>query len=914
MRRGLVGLLSLTLLPAVLLAPPVASAEDGSNVVADCGAAVQTVATYAAEPTMTARDADGTVVDITVSGVTPSPAPGSITVTDVEPAPGVGGSASATVTIDDAVPAGTYSVQVTATNDDDPPQSGTCTLTVNVIPLLPIGAVQGVVTDGDNGLTHRSPFAPPSGNAAGPREVAVRGVIYQKTLSRSSAGASQNGFFLQNTAGTADGDPHSSDGVFVFHGGFTTLRTDDPGVFYTPTVGDEIVIRGRVNEFFFLTQFSSPFVVDVVRSGVDRSAEVPAFEIDPPDDIDDAGRYWERREGMRARVPAGSTVVGGREVFTGSMDGEVWMIRGDHPVAQREDPFARRVFRDAHPLDNNPDQTFDDGNGYRFIVGSHGVKAAAGENTALIAPARTFDTVTNSPVGGVYFSLNKYQVMVEQQLQLEHGVDPSTNAPPRPFDRAAEYSVAIYNVENLYDFRDDPNDDCDFAGNPGCRDFLGRLTVTPPFDFVPESQDAYEARLARLAEQIRVDLHSPDILLVQETEDQDICRADYDTLELECFFDGRDDVSGNPDSLTELALQIERQGGPRYIAVADRDGADTRGIISAFLLRSDRVKLLPPAADDPVLGPEPTVEYRGEPAPYNAEVSNPKALNAVRPDDVDCTTECLTDTPFVFPRAPQAGLFRVWRDRVGASVFTDLYITSNHLSSGPDGRVRQRAEQAAYNAAVADAIRAADPDARVIVGGDLNVFPRPDDPFRPGHPLFPSDQLASLYEAKLTNLYDTLVEEHPATAYSFVFQGQAQTLDHLFLSRGIHDEFVEIRGAKINADWPAETEMFGRFGASDHDPQIARFLAGPTLERLADLVRHYDADGQITGERTTQILLDRLERAARFLDRGQHDAARSQLEAFADQVRDFTPQFITPTASDALVTETRLLLEHLGLC
>jgi uncharacterized protein len=46
-----------------------------------------------------------------------------------------------------------------------------------------------------------------------------------------------------------------------------------------------------------------------------------------------------------------------------------------------------------------------------------------------------------------------------------------------------------------------------------------------------------------------------------------------------------------------------------------------------------------------------------------------------------------------------------------------LWAVSNHSSSGPDTRVGQRREQAA-----------APPDARVVVGGDLDVFPRPDDP------------------------------------------------------------------------------------------------------------------------------------------------------------------------------------------
>ena len=93
------------------------------------------------------------------------------------------------------------------------------------------------------------------------------------------------------------------------------------------------------------------------------------------------------------------------------------------------------------------------------------------------------------------------------------------NAPPTAGDRSDDYSVGDYNVENLYDFRDDPNDGCDFVGgaNTGCPG------VSPPFDYVPASQEAYEQRLVDMADQITADLHSPDILLTQEGEDQDIC-------------------------------------------------------------------------------------------------------------------------------------------------------------------------------------------------------------------------------------------------------------------------------------------------------------------------------------------------------------------------------------------------------
>ncbi len=88
-------------------------------------------------------------------------------------------------------------------------------------PILPIGTVQGSVGDTANGTAFRSPYAPASGGANG-QTVTVQGVIYQRTLARASSGASQYGFFIQNTAATADADGNSADGIFVFHSTFAT--------------------------------------------------------------------------------------------------------------------------------------------------------------------------------------------------------------------------------------------------------------------------------------------------------------------------------------------------------------------------------------------------------------------------------------------------------------------------------------------------------------------------------------------------------------------------------------------------------------------------------------------------------------------------------------------------------------------
>jgi uncharacterized protein len=672
------------------------------------------------------------------------------------------------------------------------------------VSITPIGTVQGVVADGADGLAHRSTFAPAAGNSAGTTTVTIQGVVYEKTLARTSTGGNSRGFFIQNTDDTADGQPSSSDGIFVFHGSATALSMAGGGT-YAPIIGDEIVLSGRVSEFFNLTQLSASLqVLDVV----DTDVEVTPFDIDPPDNLADANRFWERHEGMRGSIAAGSLVVGARDVFGSTLDGEVWLIDGDHPVAQRSDPYARRVFRDPHPLDDLP-ALFDNGNGYRTVLGSLGLKAAANNNTVLIGPARTYDTVENELVGGVYFSFAKYQVQIVEDLELTNGADPSLNSPPQPFDRMRRFSIATYNVENLYDRRDDPFDGCDFTGNPGCPG------VSPPFDYVPPSQAAYEAHLDGIAAQAVNDLHSPDLIMVQEAEDQDICAVEGG--ELECDFT-TNDADGKPDTLQELTLAIANAGGPAYDAVYDRDGADDRGIVSAFLYRTDRVELLPADEDDPALGSSPTVDYRGDPLAYNTDVQNPKTLNADLPPDVDLSTG--VDGSNVFTRPPQVGLFRIWQDELGEGTPYVLYAVSNHFSSTPDARVGQRTEQAAYDAAIVEALQGADADVRVAVGGDFNVYPRPDDPFAPGHPLFPSDQLGPLYDQGLENLWDVLVDDVPVSAYSYEFQGQTQTLDQIFLTPSLFRDLVTVRSAHINADWPAAFDGDGARGESDHDPLV----------------------------------------------------------------------------------------------
>jgi uncharacterized protein len=856
------------------------STGGGEPVAMSCGGPLTVLEGSSATRSVTGRDADGTVTDISI-GV--SPATGSISRTSFTPATTIGGTATATVSVDSALAPGSYTVTATGRNDDAPTaQTGTCSFTVTVQDIRPIGELQGAVLDTDDPLTHRSPLVP----ASGPNPtVFTHGVVTQKLVNRSSAGLTQFAIFLQSTEATDDDNPLSSDGIYVFMNRFPDLLRDD-GVAgnYVPSVGDEIVVRATLSEFFNMTQLSSARLQRVVSS---MNAAPTPLALNLPSDLTEANRMWERHEGEQALVVKESLAIDGLDHFAGSEDGEIWLARPDTAIAQRVNPFERRSFRDAHPLDDISPQLFDNGNGYRMMIGSHGIKTAANP-TALLNPSRTFDTLKNDLVGGVYFGFSKYQVMPKAQPVFQHGVDPSTNAPPQGFDRGAEYSIADYNVENLYDFRDDPFDGCDFVGNGGCPG------VSPPFNYVPPDEATYQAHLTDLAGQIREDLHSPDLLLIQEAEDQDICTVVAGAMSCGTT----NNADGRADTLQELALTIARQGGPAYDVAYDRDGADDRGIVAAFMFRSDRVELLPADATHPVLGSSPTVSYRSAGLPYNAQVQNPKSLNAVLPPDVDLSTG--SDGSNVFTRAPEVGLFRVWRTGIGTSVWTDVLAISNHFSSTPDGRVGQRTEQANYLAAIVNA----SPEDRIDAGGDFNTFPRPDDPLnRTTTP----HQLAALYDsAGMTNLFDRLVAEVPASAYSYVFVGMAQTLDGQFVSSRLAEELTQPRIAHVNADWPADTPGDGFRGASDHDPLVARFDGDVSLERLRALLAYYDASGEITRAKTYTKLAGYLDAAEAALDKGAIKDYEKAIRSFANHAAE--GENLSVRASRSLTAEANRLV------
>ena len=188
------------------------------------------------------------------------------------------------------------------------------------------------------------------------------------------------------------------------------------------------------------------------------------------------------------------------------------------------------------------------------------------------------------------------------------------------------------------------------------------------------------------------------------------------------------------------------------------------------------------------------------------------------------------DNPFYTSRPPLVATF-TFNDQ-------DVTIVNNHFTSkggsaplyGSDqpplnaGEVSRAAQAQAVNNFI-DSMLASDPDAKVIVAGDLNEFPS-EEPMAvlrgeatisnydvPGFdPFFATAEYTPGGTAILADLLELLPEDE---RYDYVFEGNSQTLDHILVT-GRLAQHVEFDVVHINAEFADQT--------SDHDPLVATFL------------------------------------------------------------------------------------------
>lgn len=140
-----------------------------------------------------------------------------------------------------------------------------------------------------------------------------------------------------------------------------------------------------------------------------------------------------------------------------------------------------------------------------------------------------------------------------------------------------------------------------------------------------------------------------------------------------------------------------------------------------------------------------------------------------------------------------------------------LYVIGNHFNSkGEDGPLygnqqpperpseRQRTAQAQSVKAFVDLIVERDPLAGIVVLGDFNDFQW-------------SSALQTLQGEELVNLYTLLPEEE---RYSYLYEGNAQALDHIFVSQNLLEGVKHFEVLHLNSAQLPNKRM------SDHDPLI----------------------------------------------------------------------------------------------
>ena len=176
---------------------------------------------------------------------------------------------------------------------------------------------------------------------------------------------------------------------------------------------------------------------------------------------------------------------------------------------------------------------------------------------------------------------------------------------------------------------------------------------------------------------------------------------------------------------------------------------------------------------------------------------------------------------------------------IGAGEPFPIVVINNHLRSLNDiddetsiARTK-RYEQALDLSLFIQEIQTLYPDSPFVVTGDFNAFQ-----FTDGYvdvmgqitgDIIPGDSLLPGTDEVDPNLFNEILSLPEAERYSFVFEGNAQVLDHMLTSEAIAPAIIGVDYPRGNADSPAElfedNDGLTLLRASDHDAVVLYILA-----------------------------------------------------------------------------------------
>lgn len=542
-----------------------------------------------------------------------------------------------------------------------------------------------------------------------------------------------NGFYLQDSMG--DGDIATSDAIFVF-----TSSTPDV------STGDELQVEGTVSEFtpggastgnLSTTQISGSPTITTVSTGNTLPAAVIIGEggrVPPSENIDDDafGSFDRTTDGIDFFESLEATRVTAQDLVAVAGTNDFGEIFGVVDNGASATGLSDRGTLNISPDDFNPER----------IQIDEDTGILPGFELPLVDTGASLGDVT----GVISYDFGNFQIQPTETFTATNSDLQPETSPLTP--TADQLAVASYNVLNL-----DPND-------------------------ADGDTDIADGRFSAIAQDIANNLNSPDIIGLQEIQDND--------------GSVNSDVTAANVTLQNLVDAIATAGGPTYEFIDNPFiGDDTNGgqpggnIRTAFLYNPQRVDLV-----------EGSVQTVTDPQEQQTNPDNPffdSRLPLAANFQFNGQTVTVVDNHFSSKggSAPILGVEQPFEDR--------------QEDPTVNGSLEQRRAQAEAVNNFVEGILTDNPDANVVVEGDLNEFE------------FVSP--LEILEQNLTNLTETLPADE---RYTFIFQGNSQALDHILVSDNLAAgaEFDEVH---VNSEF-AETDQ----RASDHDPILAQLtLEGP---------------------------------------------------------------------------------------
>ena len=140
-----------------------------------------------------------------------------------------------------------------------------------------------------------------------------------------------------------------------------------------------------------------------------------------------------------------------------------------------------------------------------------------------------------------------------------------------------------------------------------------------------------------------------------------------------------------------------------------------------------------------------------------------------------------------------------------------VYLLNNHFTSMSGGEAAtepRRTAQAEWNVSLVQNILGQDPQAKIIVLGDLNSY-------------YNSLPIITLESGGLEHVFEKLEANE---RYTYIYEGVSQVLDHMLVTPNLFEQIKRTEILHVNADFPPPPpDDSSPSHKSDHDPVIVTF-------------------------------------------------------------------------------------------